>query len=276
MTRTGVGMVQPKGSVEMLEFRLDQLRSRLAREQENSSNINGSAPSSEPEPPIEQSTDSIQAEEQSRLNGASGSGELSAGQSRRHSPDIGLLSLSAMAEPNCRAAEFLKGISMPGIISAITESYGGNPQSTSRIDALVGSQHLRQSPTLLTLEMFSGMGSRKTLDSRVVKYQKDSTFPRKTPRTMSQHIMPWLITAILICLSKVLNWGLQQLQRQKKRTTKRCYPGIQPKSLWHTWCWPSHHLSRMRILLHKHLSSLFISCLKRSRFWTRFSSLKTE
>ena len=58
------------------------------------------------------------------------------GRSRRHSPEIGLLSLSAMAEPNSRATEFLKGISIPGIISAVTETFGGNPQSTTRMDAL--------------------------------------------------------------------------------------------------------------------------------------------
>ena len=58
------------------------------------------------------------------------------GRSRRHSPEIGLLSLSAMAEPNSRATGFLKGISIPGIVNAVTETFGGNPQRTTRMDAL--------------------------------------------------------------------------------------------------------------------------------------------
>lgn len=133
MTRTDVGLIQPKSPIEILEDRLEQLR-RQASEHED-----GPAISAHQNAPIEQPTSTVrqptsQNANESR-NPSAGSTEI---QSRRHSPEISLLSLSAMAEPNCRAAEFLKGISMPGIISAITESYGGNPQSTSRIDALVG------------------------------------------------------------------------------------------------------------------------------------------
>lgn len=47
-----------------------------------------------------------------------------------------LLSLSAMAEPNSRAGEFLRELSMPRIIAAVTETYGGNPESTMRVDTL--------------------------------------------------------------------------------------------------------------------------------------------
>lgn len=47
-----------------------------------------------------------------------------------------MLSLSAMAEPQSRAGEFLRDLSMPRIISAVTETYGGDPETTSRIDIL--------------------------------------------------------------------------------------------------------------------------------------------
>lgn len=46
------------------------------------------------------------------------------------------LSLSAMAEPRSRAGEFLKELSIPRIIAGMTETYGGNPERTSRLDSL--------------------------------------------------------------------------------------------------------------------------------------------
>ncbi|KAF5012719.1 hypothetical protein FDECE_1236 [Fusarium decemcellulare] len=50
--------------------------------------------------------------------------------------DMDTLSLSAMAEPRSRAEEFLKQLSMPRIIAGVTETYGGNPEVTSRVDSL--------------------------------------------------------------------------------------------------------------------------------------------
>lgn len=46
------------------------------------------------------------------------------------------LSLSAMAEPRSRSGEFLKELAMPRIIAGMTETYGGNPEVTSRLDSL--------------------------------------------------------------------------------------------------------------------------------------------
>lgn len=53
-----------------------------------------------------------------------------------HGIDMDTLSLSAMAEPKSRAGEFLKQLSMPRIIAGVTETYGGNPEATSRVDPL--------------------------------------------------------------------------------------------------------------------------------------------
>ncbi|KAF4452351.1 Protein STB5 [Fusarium austroafricanum] len=53
-----------------------------------------------------------------------------------HGVDMDTLSLSAMAEPRSRAGEFLKQLSMPRIIAGVTETYGGNPEATSRVDSL--------------------------------------------------------------------------------------------------------------------------------------------
>lgn len=50
--------------------------------------------------------------------------------------DINSLSLSAMAEPRSRNGEFLKHLSMPRIISGMTETYGGNPERTTRVSSL--------------------------------------------------------------------------------------------------------------------------------------------
>lgn len=46
------------------------------------------------------------------------------------------LTLRAMAEPQNRAGEFLKELSMPRIISRVTETYGGNPETSTRVDSL--------------------------------------------------------------------------------------------------------------------------------------------
>lgn len=46
------------------------------------------------------------------------------------------LSLSAMAEPRTRAGEFLSELSIPRLIAGMTETYGGNPETTSRLDCL--------------------------------------------------------------------------------------------------------------------------------------------
>jgi hypothetical protein len=61
--------------------------------------------------------------------------------------NIQLLSLSAMAEPRNRAGEFLRELSMPRIISAVTETYGGDPEHTTRIDVLWDgiAKYIRQS-----------------------------------------------------------------------------------------------------------------------------------
>jgi hypothetical protein len=70
-------------------------------------------------------------------NAATTSLRQTMGVKQSHLPtDLGILSLSAMAEPKNRAGEYLRGISMPGIISAVTETYGGNPETTTRIDPL--------------------------------------------------------------------------------------------------------------------------------------------
>lgn len=56
------------------------------------------------------------------------------------------LSLSAVAEPQSRAGEFLKRLSVPRIIAGMTQTYGGNPEATSRVDSLWNgiSQYIRQ------------------------------------------------------------------------------------------------------------------------------------
>ncbi|KAF7556149.1 hypothetical protein G7Z17_g1647 [Cylindrodendrum hubeiense] len=52
------------------------------------------------------------------------------------SMNVDSLSLNAMAEPLSRAGEFLEQLSMPRIIASVTETYGGNPESTKRVDSL--------------------------------------------------------------------------------------------------------------------------------------------
>ncbi|KAL2204907.1 hypothetical protein CC79DRAFT_1399108 [Sarocladium strictum] len=46
------------------------------------------------------------------------------------------LSLSAVAEPRNRGEEFLKQLSTPRLITGVTETYGGNPESTGRVGQL--------------------------------------------------------------------------------------------------------------------------------------------
>lgn len=83
--------------------------------------------------------------EQSLNEGPGDRGE--SGQSARHQEGVSWpiqgsnmnmdsLSLSAMAEPRSRAGEFLKELSIPRIIAGMTETYGGNPETTSRLDCL--------------------------------------------------------------------------------------------------------------------------------------------
>ncbi|KAF9869718.1 hypothetical protein CkaCkLH20_12761 [Colletotrichum karsti] len=50
--------------------------------------------------------------------------------------DISFLSLSAMAEPRSRQEEFLKQLSMARLVAGVTETYGGNPELTARVDPL--------------------------------------------------------------------------------------------------------------------------------------------
>jgi hypothetical protein len=50
--------------------------------------------------------------------------------------NIPSLSLSAMAEPQNRAGESLKQLSISRLIAGMTEIYGGNPEKTARLDCL--------------------------------------------------------------------------------------------------------------------------------------------
>lgn len=52
------------------------------------------------------------------------------------SMSINHLSLSAVAEPRNRGEEFLKQLSTPRLITGVTETYGGNPESTGRVGQL--------------------------------------------------------------------------------------------------------------------------------------------
>ncbi|KAG4410626.1 hypothetical protein IFR04_016239 [Cadophora malorum] len=134
MTRTSVGVVQPKGFVEVLEGRLQHLQVLV---QDHESSIHEQETAFNPGSVAEEMDANEASRNESQIRSEPISRQDHAeGRSRRHSPEIGLLSLSAMAEPNSRATEFLKGISIPGIISAVTETFGGNPQSTTRMDAL--------------------------------------------------------------------------------------------------------------------------------------------
>jgi hypothetical protein len=46
------------------------------------------------------------------------------------------LALNTMAEPTNRGSEFLKHLSMSRIIAGMTETYGGDPEKTTRVDSL--------------------------------------------------------------------------------------------------------------------------------------------
>ncbi|BCS29535.1 Zn(II)2Cys6 transcription factor [Aspergillus puulaauensis] len=50
--------------------------------------------------------------------------------------DLNSLALYAMAEPRRRQDEFVRELSMPRIISVVTETYGGNPEATERVHPL--------------------------------------------------------------------------------------------------------------------------------------------
>lgn len=49
---------------------------------------------------------------------------------------FGLLALGAMAEPTRRVGEMLRALSIPRLIYAVTEVYGGDPERTRRVDPL--------------------------------------------------------------------------------------------------------------------------------------------
>ncbi|KAH9212879.1 hypothetical protein DL95DRAFT_507835 [Leptodontidium sp. 2 PMI_412] len=134
MTRSAVGAVQPKGFVELLEGRLQQLQ-MLARDHDISIQDQVASPNQVRGEGGRDDIEGSRIERHVQFDPAHRPNSTE-GRSRRHSPEIGLLSLRAMAEPSSRATEFLKGISMPGIISAVTETYGGNPQRTTGMDAL--------------------------------------------------------------------------------------------------------------------------------------------
>lgn len=57
-----------------------------------------------------------------------------------------LMSLSAMAEPQSRRGELLRELSLPMIISSITETYGGDPETSRRVDMVWDSvaKHVRR------------------------------------------------------------------------------------------------------------------------------------
>ncbi|KAG9254175.1 D-isomer specific 2-hydroxyacid dehydrogenase [Emericellopsis atlantica] len=52
------------------------------------------------------------------------------------SMNMSFLSLSAMAEPCTRDGEFLKQLSISRLIAGVTETYGGNPETASRVGSL--------------------------------------------------------------------------------------------------------------------------------------------
>ncbi|PSN74841.1 hypothetical protein BS50DRAFT_540413 [Corynespora cassiicola Philippines] len=50
--------------------------------------------------------------------------------------DLNTLALNAMAEPRARISESLQHLSMSRVIAGMTETYGGDPEKTTRIDSL--------------------------------------------------------------------------------------------------------------------------------------------
>jgi len=165
VTRTSHGNVQRKGPVRLLEDRIAELQTQLA---ENNDHVGDASQQgrSLPQPDLRSNRSGIDAvdhasiyECQTTHPGATEAAEM----------DIGLLSMRAMAEPCNRASEFLKELSMPRIISAVTETYGGNPEMASRADPLwdgIGKHirrsgsadlerlHLRRSDALQSLETY--------------------------------------------------------------------------------------------------------------------------
>lgn len=67
---------------------------------------------------------------------ASASASASGGPAEESGMSMNFLSLSAMAEPRNRAGEFLKHLSTPRLIAGVTETFGGNPESTARVSSL--------------------------------------------------------------------------------------------------------------------------------------------
>lgn len=56
--------------------------------------------------------------------------------SRDSSVGLDLLTLGAMAEPTRRTGEILRELSIPRLIFAVTDVFGGNPERAERVDAL--------------------------------------------------------------------------------------------------------------------------------------------
>jgi hypothetical protein len=98
--------------------------------------------------------------------------EQAVSHSASHSTDktamnMGSLSLSAMAEPPSRAGEFLEDLSMPSIITSVTEIYGGNPEESTRSDPLWDgiAKHVRNPTEILTRLDIQRSEASKCLDT---------------------------------------------------------------------------------------------------------------
>ena len=121
--------VTRKGYVRLLEERVALLEAKarqqgitISSDQDVIERHQNGQPEPDPNAPSSSSTSSA---------AAAGAWPLQGG-----NMNINSLSLSAMAEPRSRAGEFLKELAMPRIIAGITETYGGNPETTSRLDSL--------------------------------------------------------------------------------------------------------------------------------------------
>ncbi|KAF2020464.1 hypothetical protein BU24DRAFT_337745 [Aaosphaeria arxii CBS 175.79] len=92
--------------------------------------------------------------------------------------DMNALSMSALAEPRSRTGEFLKQLSMPRIIAGMTETYGGNPEETSRVDSLWDgiAQYIRQPSSKRSRLSIRREEALKALDTYIVTV--DFRFPR--------------------------------------------------------------------------------------------------
>jgi len=92
--------------------------------------------------------------------------------------DMNSLALSAMAEPRNRTGEFLKHLSMSRIIAGMTETYGGDPEKTTRVDSLWDgiAKYIRH-PTSQSLRLhIQRAEALKALDAYLVTV--DFRFPR--------------------------------------------------------------------------------------------------